>query len=688
MEQLLREFLAEAEDLIEALFRDTEALREKRDEGRARRELVGRIFRHVHTLKGTAAAAGLELASHLAHEFETLLDAVRENRVRLSDVVLDAFEDAAHALSQTLDAAARGVSAPPVLPLLETLQRLAQGNDDEQPPPHPASAKTLVRLPEALGRVLGSDEARRLHEAAAEGQRLFIVNVTFDLETFDLRFRELSAALCASGELISTLPGQAEAAPGAINLCLLYASQSPASAVELSALASTFGSVSMEELKVETIAGNDESAARLEAGRLSGRASDEKIGSPSTQVRVELGRLDELVAGAHELMIETARVLELALADTVVDAVREEVKARAARLHEHFIKLEEQLIGLRRVPLERTLERVARAGRLAARSTGKNVAFELAGGDVRLDKSLVEAISDPLLHLVRNAIDHGIETPRERLDKGKRERSTVRLDARARGDRVSLKIADDGRGINLDGVARAAVERGIIRAGQNVSRQQALRLIFRPGFSTSAEASKMSGRGVGLDIVERAIEQVGGEMHVWSETGQGTTFELIVPVALALLNVRVVSSAGFHYCIDAQRVGELGLAAAVDVTRAGEQELIDWHGAHLPLVRLRKLLGHPPAEESVESLSVIIMSPPTVEDAEEAGGRVAVVVDRWQEEPAEVLVRRLGAHGVCWPGIAGAVELSDGQLALVLDLPKLLEPHRATRVNDAHAPRV
>lgn len=685
MNQLLREFLAEAEDLIEALFKDTRALREMSGHGRTRRELTARIFRHVHTLKGTSAAAGLNVASRIAHEFETLLDGVRTGRVALSESALDAFDDSAYALSQTLDATARGQTPQLPLQLLEDLRRLSRKIDDDQPVLHQSPAPKLAVLPEDIARALGATEARRLHEAASEGQRVFVVNISFDLETFDRGFRELSDALGQNGELIATLPGQAEAAPGAISFRLLYASH--VRAEELSAQASAFGAASVEELPLETADRTRQTILQDDEDLISEKgASGETITPLSMQVRVELGKLDELISASHDLLTQTMAAFDFALADkkTTAQEMHEGLEARVADIHHRFVQLEEQLIALRRVPLMKALERVARAGAQAARATGKDVAFEIVGGDVRLDKSLVEAVSDSLLHLVRNAVDHGIETPEERQRAGKSARAVLKLEALAEGDRVILKITDDGRGIDLESVARTAAAHGIIKTGQSVTRHQALRLIFRPGFSTAASVSEMSGRGVGLDVVERAVEQVGGEMRVKSETGQGTTFEMIIPTALALVSARIISSAGFSYCIDARRVGDVCRIDAADVKLADGQESIDWRGMSVPLVRLRKLLGQPAvAEAGRTGWPIVIVSPLKKalrrESDEKDGGRVALLVDEVDEHCTEILVRRLGAHGIVWTGVGGAAALSDGQLALVLDLPRLLETQAGER---------
>jgi two-component system chemotaxis sensor kinase CheA len=272
-------------------------------------------------------------------------------------------------------------------------------------------------------------------------------------------------------------------------------------------------------------------------------------------------------------------------------------------------------------------------------------------------------------------VDHGVESSSERKKIGKRARGLVRLEARGEGNRVVLRVSDDGRGIDPLRVTRAAAAQGIIEAGRLLTKQQALRLIFRPGFSTAISISNVSGRGVGLDVVERAVEQVGGELRVTSEQGAGTTFEVILPTTLALLPSLVVWSFGSRYCIDASHIIETGFMAAADVERNISAGTIEWRESLVPLVEMRKLLAQPPLDiESVkERAPVIIVSHTGGEEAAEGNGmkRSAIIVDA-VEGQTEALVRGLGRHAARWRGISGATELRDGALALVLDLPRLL----------------
>ncbi len=529
MDQLLREFLGEAEELIEVLNGDLEALRARRGDGRARRELVARIFRHVHTLKGSSASVELEAVAEVAHEFETLLDGVRLGRVSVDDAVLDTFEDGASALSQMLRAAA--VDEQPSVPrvLVERLRRLAYRAESAESLTAQAFSHVLAALPEELARSLSEYEEHRLHEALSEGANPFIVEVNFDLNTFDERFRDLSDALGVGGEIISTLPGMESAAPDQINFRIVYATEN--SADELTARLAPFGAIKLTSLAaskaVEEQADVDESWAEEEEQSF----APTSIKPLTTLVRVEVALLDELIALAQELFTDTAGALELALsAELPADGLRAELELRGTSLRQRFAELEEKLIGMRMSPLAQTLARAVRAGAIAARTVGKEIDFETVGGDVRLDKSLSDAISNPLLHLLRNAVDHGIESPSERAAAGKSVRGLIRLEALAEGSRVRLRITDDGRGIDTRLVAQAARERGMIDEKASVTDEQALRLIFAPGFTTAANVSNVSGRGVGLDVVERAIEQVGGEILIKSKAGAGTTFELLFPM--------------------------------------------------------------------------------------------------------------------------------------------------------------
>lgn len=703
-EQLLQEFLAEAEDLIEVLFGDIKALRARHREGRARRELVGRIFRHIHTIKGSAAAAGLTATSELAHEFESLLDAVRMGRVpTVDDTVLDAFEDAVAAIAEGLQAVAQGEpeASKASSALVGRLRALSADAPPPSPPPIAPNPKdesfsrALAALPEDIRHILSEYESHRLREAVGEGARLFVVKVDFGLDNFDEQFRNLSDALAEGGEIVSTLPGMEAGAFDRVNFRILYAA--PETSARVVARISPFGAVLVETTSEtgETRAGemnaseekiDDESQAHETTTTLSSLAAPLPM-----LVRVPLDVLDEIISSMHELFTDTVATLEVGVA--LARTEKAEMETRAARIRRRFFELEEGLINLRMVALDRTLERAVRAGRSVARAAGKDVDFEIAGGEVRVDKSLADAITDPLLHLLRNAIDHGIESSVERRSAGKDARGRISIEARAESNRVSLRVTDDGRGLDMEAIARAAAEQGLVAHGERPTEQQSLRLIFRPGFTTARELSSVSGRGVGLEVVEHAVEQFGGELRVSSRQGRGTTFEMRLPTTLALVPALIVHSAGRSYCVDARHVIEAGHIAPREMREEPDgAPVVRWRGARLPLVRMRELLGQDegqrermvertesdgaqtatPAPDQLPFIISRIARPKT--DAKENGEteHAAVLVDGLEGE-GEVLVRTLGRHATRWRGVSGATELRDGTVALMLDLPRLLE---------------
>lgn len=708
-EQLLRDFLAEAEELVEALFGDIRTLRGRRQDGRARRELVARIFRHVHTVKGSASAAGLDEVGRLAHELETLLDGVRAGAVAVDDDMLDAAEAAVEAASRLLACAARGEpTLSPPRAVVERLRHLSTRHAPKSPDAarlpggtsaahahDPHGATDGAALPDDVAASLADDERARLDEAVAEGARVYCLTVDLALENFDERFRELCGALAEAGEVVSSQPGIPEDPSAGVNFRVVYATTEDYAQVVSRVApfgAALIGAVDASGPQAdETHAGTREhqpesGEQRQSAEPPEGQPAEESPAAPTLSsltmlVRVPLEELDDLISSTHELFTDALAALDLALGGLPAGATRGELEIQSPRLRRRFVDLEERLIELRMVPVRTTLERAARVGAAAARAAGREVDFETAGGEVRLDKSLAEAVSDPLLHLLRNAVDHGIEPAGERLARGKPARGRVRLEAEASGSRVLLRVADDGRGIDPERVTRAARERGLLRPGERLTERQALRLIFRPGFTTAAELSSVSGRGVGLDVVERAVEDAGGELRVWSRAGEGTTFELRLPTTLALVPALVVGACAQRYCVDAGHVSEVGFAAREDVEEDGAGgRTVAWRGERLPLVGLCELLGRAGASGgSAERLAVVVSHVAgrgTKSEESAAPRRVAVVVDEWDGH-REVLVRGLGRHATRWRGVSGATELPDGSVALLLDVPRLLEMHEA-----------
>lgn len=638
-----RLFVADAQEIVERLHRDLEELRVARSEGRRRRELAAQIFRRMHTLKGSGASLGFDQVSQIAHEFEGVLDGARLGRIELTDTVLNSFEDA-------LDAIAHSLVAPPAkqidnafAPIVQRLNEVASLGKT----PSAVSDELRAALPPDIARSLSEYDLQHAREAIREGAKLFVVAAGFDLETFDRGFRDLTKLLGESGEVIATVPGKPATAEE-INFRLLYAAELVTA--ETLRQASALGEVACSEIEI---------AHKTPETTTSTKTAEENVLSKGTlagtSVRVEMKQLNELISTAGELYRQTTNALT-----TLGPASKAEaVEAAGKNLRGRFVELEERLIKLRLVPIGEVLERAAsRAGRLAARQMGKEVEFEISGGDVGIEKSLADVIADPLLHLVRNAITHGIEDPDERKARGKKPIGRVRLSAANQSGRIHIMVTDDGRGIDIERIVAAAAEHGI--AGTELSVDQCLRLIFRPGFSTSNELTELSGRGIGLDIVDRAMDIAGGDVRVATEKGIGTTFAMIVPAALSMLRCLLVRSGKQVYAIDA--------ACLDDPQSLGSESL--------PQLQLGSLLGEENGKANLEGARVVWRAPGYSTSNTNGAPKYRIAFDA-VVGMQELLVRSLGRHAARWPGLCGAAELVDGTIALVLDLNELINDNAA-----------
>jgi two-component system chemotaxis sensor kinase CheA len=645
-------FIADAREIVEKLYHDLERLRSARSQGRQRRALAARIFRLVHTLKGSAGSLGLKSVSQIAHDFEGVLDGVRLGRVEITDLVLDAFEDGTDAIARALESDPSEETSARAAAVIKRLGALAVQSEKQ------GTIAGILRsvLPPEIARSLSEYDLQHTREAVREGAKLFVVSAGFAIESFDQNFRELSKLLGQSGEIISTGPGSPPTADE-INFRLLYAAELVPG--DLLRQAEALGRIEINEIKIQSTA----AGAKVPAEALSVRAPSPDIGET---VRVDLRQLDELISGASELFRYTTNAL---LSLSAADKLPFETATR--HLRRRFVELEERLIKLRLVPAGEVLARAAaRGGRIAARRLGKQVEFEIVGGDVGIDKSLADTIADPLLHLVRNAVTHGIESPEERRAAGKDAVGKVKLAAFNEGSRIHLTVSDDGRGINWDRVVAAAAEHGIANNASDLSTDQCLRLIFRPGFST-ASVSELSGRGIGLDVVDRAMEQAGGEVRVATESGVGTTFAMIMPATLALVQCLLVQSGDQLYALES--AGISGEVTDAD-QRDGDSGRVEWQGESLPLLHLSTLLGRPESRDTAGTMIVWQAQKNGDGAVTNADGkhRYALVVDSIKGHQ-ETLVRSLGRHAARWGGVCGAAELFDGNVALVLDIEELIK---------------
>jgi len=614
----------ELEDRVEQIFNATEKLHEITTEGRTARQLLDSIFRNVHSLKASAASNNLDELALISHEFENLLHSLHVGNTRMTDVVLRAFDETADAMFSSLHS--QDTNSVSHLALLDRLRILSEGT----PGDHSEVEVAADIVPAEIWKSLSEEEKHRLKLVINEGASLFLLSVSLDVANFDRQFQSLKNKLTGIGELISTAPSLDTERPDKVDFRILYASQ-----------------FHHEDLKQRLPELSSANITEIHDTASPPSQTQQGLTTVSRSLRIELDDLDRLISSTQQLFRKTNDCLSAAT-DRLPELQVESISAS-------FMQLAADLVDLRMVPIDQVLQRAYRAGRSAAVAAGKQIAFEVIGGDIKIDKALSDAIADPLIHLVRNAVAHGIETETERLNAGKERKGKIRVKASTLQGRTTIKVSDDGRGIDSELISDEAKRVDLIAKDARIDLERSVRLIFRAGFSTASDVSEVSGRGVGLNVVETTIEELGGTIRVKSTPGVGSAFEVLLPVTFSLLKVVVVRSARFRYLIDTKHVVS---------TEAIDETFIDDNTEQQ--FNLDELLGFDGSD--VDTKAQLICK---VEDSKVAGSIVLRVNELTGTE--QVLVRSLGSRGGRWLGVAGAAEMRDGTVALLLDLPALIE---------------
>ncbi|MDP2138188.1 MAG: chemotaxis protein CheA, partial [Candidatus Didemnitutus sp.] len=378
-------------------------------------------------------------------------------------------------------------------------------------------------------------------------------------------------------------------------------------------------------------------------------------------VRVNTEKLDSLMDVVGELAIVQSQLIE---------SVRRfggegsPLQRNVAQLSRIAKELQNTSMSLRMIPVKQTFQKMERLARDLSRNFGKKVHFQVGGEDTELDRTVVEEIADPLVHMVRNALDHGLELPADRVAQGKPEQGTVHLRAYHLGTNIVIELQDDGRGIDPEKIFKKAVEKGIIDAHANLTRDEIFGLVFAPGFSTAEKVTAVSGRGVGMDVVKRNIEKLRGKIEITSEVGRGSTFKIKLPLTMAIIDGLVVRVGADKFILPSTSV-QMALRPKREAlsTVHGSGEVLEWRGRILPVHRLHRRFNIPADTENPwEGMLVIV---------EHAGRVSALLVDEMVSKQ-EVVIKNLGAFMQGLPGVSGAAILGDGNIALILDPTSLL----------------
>jgi two-component system chemotaxis sensor kinase CheA len=674
----LKVFLQEVEEQLDLL--DDDIVRLEREGDNA--ELLQEIFRAAHTLKGSSGMLGFQSMAALTHAMEDALDRVRKGSLRVTPVLVDALLASLDGLKALKEHATRGqdggVDIEPVIAALRSAADAQSGA-----PVAPGAVDGGMSLPgEARGRI---------ETARAAGQPVYLARVRLDEASSWLAVRafQVLSALERCGEVIWSSPSREEieremASPRLD--AIVAASREPAALAAAAYAVDEVVDVSVEPMTTDTLEEERHSSGPppasgdrriIDLGREArGKAPVEQLELAAQKIetlqtiRIDVQRLDALMNMVGELAIDRTRISQISRLlqmrhkdDELVDALAD----TSAHIVKVVDELHESMMAIRMLPVGLLFAKFPRLVRDLARATGKTVTFIVEGEDTEIDRSVIEKIKDPLLHLIRNAIDHGIEPPEERRRAGKPEQGVLKLSARHDQGYIVISLEDDGRGIDVERVKRSAVDRGLISSevAARLSEAEALDLIFRPGLSTARRTTEVSGRGVGMDVVRRDIEALNGLIDIDSAMGRGTRFSLRLPLTLATFRGLLVESAGTAYAIPLSYVQETVRPEPGAISTVMGRRVLNLRGSVMPLLPLRdicRVSGAAPAPGSEPFLVIV-----------RAGERtVAIAVDALVEQQ-EIVVKSLGGHVGQTPGVAGASILGDGQVVLILDVPALIK---------------
>ena len=651
-----QEFLAEAEEILEDLGRDLVLLSDADRSEYVPPDMVNAIFRGAHSLKGLAGMLGYTGISGLAHRLETLLDLIRLGKAHLDNQTVEVLFAAMDILGVLIRACGREESPPDISPILERISACCARTI--APPSHDLARPVL---PERITGALTEFEEHRLAETVRRGRRLSLVHASFLLESFDRELEALIDLLKSRGEVISTLPSPGRDRQDAIDFDILMGSDEPPGPLPAGVTSEEVAVTGAPPPVEEARTGRDFAPG----GGPSPVDQTASARSISGMVRVDIVALDELMAIVGDLVsVQTSLVEAVEQVRTVTPAATVSLVKIAGRLGKKLNDLQEGVMAIRLVPVRTLYEKLTRIVRKIAADEGRDLDLYLHGAETKLDKQIIEDISDPLMHLVRNAVDHGIEAPAERLATGKTATGRITIAAGQKGNRVVIEVSDDGRGIDLAKVRRQAVARGLVRNPDDLTDREAMDLIFEPGFSTREVVSELSGRGVGMDVVKSNIKALSGTVSVDSLPGCGSRVIITLPITLAIIRTLIIDIGGETYGVPVSAIQEMVTVARGEILTLEGNEVLPVREMTLPVIRLDRFFG------------ATVISPP--EDAGYAlvagvaARRVGIMADGIRGQH-DLVLKPLGELLGGVQGIAGAADIGDDRTILVLDVIGIID---------------
>lgn len=688
MSQYIDLFLQEGEEQVEILEQELLKL-----EAEPTDERMQTIFRAAHTLKGSSRAMGFSKFAELTHEMENVLDQLRNHTLAVDTHIANSLLGCIDRLADMMESIRNGEGDNADCDsLVKTLQGILSNTgpaEVDQAGGHPMQTGE-GGLPFATQ--IAEDIHSQLELAKEEGP---VYHVQFRLAQdcvmkFVRAFMAVSVAQ-EDGEILACQPSQDQLEEEAFeqDFELVFSSSG-----ELEKLQEKFAAIGEVEAfafghwgelqpnpadVIKVVEGGVQAQTVSERTTESTPSSSAPVSSPaiprksesSQTVRVDVARLDNLMNLVGELVIDRTRIAQIGndLSQKYSDRQIEDFAETVSHIGRITSDLQDQIMKARMLPIETVFNRFPRVVRDLAQKLGKEVRLDLVGGETELDRSVIEVIGDPLLHILRNSIDHGIEMPEDRIASGKPAQGTVTVSAKHQENHIVIEIVDDGKGINFERVKEKAIGAGLTtaEAAAKMSDKEILQFIFHSGLSTAAEVSEVSGRGVGMDIVRSNIQKLGGLIDLDSTQGKGTRFGLRLPLTLAIIRGLLVKVAETVFVLPLGSVVETLLISQGEIQKINQREVVVIRGTTTPLVRMSQVFGID-VEQTTSSDSYVVI----VGLAEK---RMGLVVDRLVGEQ-EVVIKSLSRFCGDVPGVSGATILGDGNVALIADINGIVSGDR------------
>jgi len=636
-----KEFIAEAEDI---LFECQQSVLEIQDtyQTAVNPDTINALFRSMHTLKGLSGLFGNKGITDLSHTLESLLDDIRLGKIHITEDIVNFLFKNLDILRSAIDKIKEDKDQDLAGPISDIRAFRASLTESE------SGMDIQGLIDDSILKVLTEYEEHRLKTNIKKGTGIYLLKTTLDLSTFDSALEELTKKIKSAGELISTLPTSSDIPEGLIGFNLMFAAEAPEN--------------ELKEVLGEAI------RVLVESKRTAHpmpRKQEQSIKSKTTTVRVDIDKLDRILNTIGELNLAKDAVKRIG--SEVADAYPhssfvQDIYKISQTLERRLLELQDEVLEIRMIPIGQIFSRLAQVIRRYSRETGKEIELALYGEDTEIDKSIAEEIVDPLMHLVRNAIDHGIEPVEERRKRGKSEHGSIVLKAFQKGNNVVIEVTDDGGGIDLEKVRGKAVAKGLLDPSAELDEREFINFIFAPGFSTKENVSEISGRGVGMDIVKEKLSALGGFTEVRTAKDKGTTFTLTLPITLAIIKALIVKVGDGRFAIPLTTISETVAVEHKDIQTIEWKDVYYIRGEMLPIISIGKIFDIKTPRNDL-SFAVVVGF---------GKKKLGLLVDEILGQQ-EIVIKSLGEYFKGLAGFAGAAEIGKHEVILVLDVDSLTE---------------